>query len=740
MSQSKLARNYMEYAKGYPCLYGLNFGTAFQKQGIWTPVIKNGSTWHAANRKSGGITYSPKKSVYSYLIVLSKESFLTKNNLYNLDQEFIEFLNKRGLSDYYIDEGGGKEWYYDSLDYLALRLEFVQSKGIQVLEVLKEDPYPIRDLNDSEMKELEDEDYQIRKKKYELSEKDKINAEHFHKLEVFQQVYVNQIQALLSDPNRNAGLFVAPCGFGKTVVTSKAIRDMVNRVIIMVPTEHLKYGWKKALQRYGGFSKHEIHFIGGNKGVSRIEEIQEIMKGNKYALIACYASSPLLVDTINHNIQLGIYDEAHRLAGVAEINEDSEEKKQNIGRTKRLIRKARELGIKNLSLTFTPKSFTKYDESCEDIINSNDDVELFGEKIANISLREMINNSLLPPYKILFPNFNSPHNQLKAKVHLVLHEFMKQENNHYKMNHLILFGANHNDCKDIMKFLNELIPTDSNIKVVYLDQASTVKEGIREFESASRSILVNCQLLGEGVDIPIADSVSILSNRKSYTQLVQMLLRPGRFYYNKKEFYMIIALLEDDEPEFLEQVIIALTYIDPLLDQQIYRRLNPTKSGPIDPNDSSNENKDINEIIQSDSADWFDIPKIRQCIVEIVRKRSSVTTRLQFQATRNQCLRLGIKNLSSYNANKEQYNWPEKPWESRNMSIFAFLHEDNIETISLPFFQEVLKKENINSSDKYLNWIEKPSNFPSLEDINDGYFGSSYTNFQLLVPQIGRRR
>lgn len=165
MSQSKLASNAMEYAKGYPCLYGLKGGMASEKGSIWTPVIKNGSTWHVANRKSAAITYFPNTPVYSYILVLSKDSFSTKNDLYILDEEFVHFLKSKGLGKYYIDGQSGKEWYYDSLDYLALRLEFVQSKGLYVIEVLKEDPYPIRDLETEDLLEIIYEDKTIKHKK-----------------------------------------------------------------------------------------------------------------------------------------------------------------------------------------------------------------------------------------------------------------------------------------------------------------------------------------------------------------------------------------------------------------------------------------------------------------------------------------------------------------------------------------------------------------------------------------------
>jgi superfamily II DNA or RNA helicase len=144
----------MEYAKGYPCLYGMEGETAINVNGAFVYTIKNGSTWHIANRKSGAKTYFPKKPSYSYVVVLSKASFTDQDDLYILDAEFVDFMKENNLGNYYINEGGGTEWFLKSCpqSYLELRKEFLARKNIPILAVIMNDPYPIYDLSEEDKK------------------------------------------------------------------------------------------------------------------------------------------------------------------------------------------------------------------------------------------------------------------------------------------------------------------------------------------------------------------------------------------------------------------------------------------------------------------------------------------------------------------------------------------------------------------------------------------------------------
>lgn len=215
----------------------------------------------------------------------------------------------------------------------------------------------------------------------------------------------------------------AVCGYGKTVVVSKAMKDTVHRIVVCVPNEHLKDAWRKALLTHTHFEEADI--VDLNK-----HTLLQVLSRERFAILLCYASSHILHESLDERVDLAIFDEAHRLAGIAQVVQDtteSDEVTRDIGRTKRLIRKCTNLRIQRLSLTFTPKGF-ELEEDCNDIINSNDDELLFGKPLIHVSLREMIDRNLLPPYEIRFPCVDTMYSGVKAKVQLMLHEFMKQEN------------------------------------------------------------------------------------------------------------------------------------------------------------------------------------------------------------------------------------------------------------------------------------------------------------------------
>jgi superfamily II DNA or RNA helicase len=725
----------IEYGKGYPIMYGLSGGFAIERGTQLQKTIKNGSTWYASNRKSGALTYFPKKPKFEYAIVLKKESLATKADLYNLDAKFIDYVRERGYAEYYIQEEGGKEWYYSDcpISFLELRLDFLQKKNLPVLEVFREDCFPVRNLTKEEKDELEKEDSFIQNVKMEI----KANEDtRLKRLIQFQQPHIQLLQTMFTTQTPEAGLVIAPCGYGKTIVSCQSLKNIVNRLTICVPNTALKSMWKDALLNHSHFKPEDIYDFDKNK-------VQSILQKPKFALLLCYQSSHILDYYANNNIQLGIFDEAHHLAGIVQLSEQdnqTEEIKMDVGRTKRLVRKYAELHIPRLSLTFTPKGFI-LDEDCEDTVNSNDDKDLFGEPIVKVPLREMISHKLLPPYEVRFPQVKKVFDGVKAKVQLMLHEFQREENGNRLMKHLIVFAADHRECKDILQYMNELLPLDSKIQRIYLEDSSDVEPGINKFEKAEEAILINCALVGEGTDIPIADSVCILCNKESYIQLVQNLLRPGRYFEGKEKFYMIMALADEDDVEFIAYTLDALTKMDPLLDKEMLLSLLGSKEKGEKEVAETLESKSLDDIIVSEGAAWWDIPAIRKCIEKIIQKRTKAPlTRRGFDAIRKCCLEAGIFHQSDYEKKCEQFGWPADIWIVRDMLPYDFFHPKRESDISIQVFRALLIEKNLLTTNIYTAWqMENPS-YPSIQDINEGYFGRLYTNFQSLLPNGQRRR
>jgi len=153
----------MEYSNGYPCLYGMKGGGATKVNDNYEETIKNGSSWHIGNRKSGALTYFVETPFFNYVIVIPKDYFNSEDQLYVLDAEFVEFIKQKGLGQYYINKGGGTEWFLQScpFSYLELRKEFLGQKGIPILAVIENDPFPIYDLNADQKKADEGEQLKI---------------------------------------------------------------------------------------------------------------------------------------------------------------------------------------------------------------------------------------------------------------------------------------------------------------------------------------------------------------------------------------------------------------------------------------------------------------------------------------------------------------------------------------------------------------------------------------------------
>lgn len=150
----------MEYSKNYPGLYCLSGNLAIKNNNVYRDVVKNGSTWYLSNRKSGSLTYFPQKPVYTHIIILSPLYFKNNNDLYKLDGLFLEYIKKRNLYQYYINENGGKEWFDSScpISYLELKKDFLKEMNIPIIAILESDPFPIRDLSHNEITEIANED------------------------------------------------------------------------------------------------------------------------------------------------------------------------------------------------------------------------------------------------------------------------------------------------------------------------------------------------------------------------------------------------------------------------------------------------------------------------------------------------------------------------------------------------------------------------------------------------------
>ena len=674
-------------------------------------LVKLGLTTKPFGRNSTYLTGCPPKQ--------SPSAELTYYKIWKIKVNSVEELKKYEtiLHDQfqpfrmYRDYGKKTEWFdFKDKDPIQTVVNFMSNKKWVEMEVeltnLKRNSIPlvINDYNSNLINFIND------------------TNEHYEKLSLFQEPHIKLLEDFIENPNILASLLVAPCGYGKTVVASKAIKNILKKILICVPTDYLKDQWTKELIKFGEFSGSDIHYITNEK------QFKEVLKKDRFIIIICYASTNNIINALDNSIELAIFDEAHRLSGIVK-DDDNDDNDIDIGATKRLIIKCKDLSIKRLSLTFTPKIVNSTEETLQ--ISSNDDVNLFGEVIINIGLREMIKNGLLPDYRIHMPEGKDKSTiGLKGKVKLISHAILQKDNDEFIINHLIVFGKNHNECILIEKYLKEYL--DNSIPIYYLDKSNTMGTKIQQFNNDKRSILINCKLLGEGVDIPIADSVTILYPKKSFIEIIQMLLRAGRFYLNKSVFHIILPQVENEDNEGIQNALHALSSVDILLSNEIVKKslhysLNSQNSN------YDEEGNIIPDTIVINSYNSDEIEKIRNKSLEIIKKNKS------FQYIRDYCVKNRITCIKEYNNIRERLNWDGTPWKDK-MTAYDFFHPDSNERISVDIFKELMINQNIPTTDRYIEWrLEQTLFYPTVEEAIEGYF-HNISNFQDLLPQSNRRR
>lgn len=552
---------------------------------------------------------------------------------------------------------------------------------------------------------------------------------------------IKDITAFLRDADRIAGIVVAPCGFGKTRIACKSLTGY-NRVIIYCPSIKIQDQWIDDIVNYSGvFDRKDIYKIGGDGSEQDIDSIFEL---EKYCIISTNHSSKKLIDHIDEKLQLLIIDEAHHMAGVLAKGRQGE------GITRALFDRCCQLKIKRLSLTFTPRYIANIDTQIRYI--SMDDSKYFGDKISEISLRELIDAGLLPNYRIccLYDD-NTDNTGIIGKCNILLdawtssqtirHEESTRET--YLLNKLIIFARTVECVKNIKQYMEENCCDGS--EVISLVAGDDVNTALIKFKEAKRAILINCKVLGEGVDIPCADSVAIVYPKKSKSEITQMCLRPGRWYKNKKIFHIIIPVLPEEDLSAFESVLYSLSEYDgKIFDEVILKsriRNNKLGCGVGDVNEVIYRDSDLAENIVMDiyNSNTDDVVKCFNQIKNLIfRKRSN-------KEIQKYCFNRNIRTSRQYEQlRKEITDLPEDP-RIGNMSWFDYLNSDIEERIRLDIFaNEYLIKNNIRSAEKYDEW-QRGSDLqvPTLQNINDGYFGE-INNFNSILlkycPKIDKRR
>lgn len=534
-----------------------------------------------------------------------------------------------------------------------------------------------------------------------------------------------------------AGFVIAPCGSGKTLMTCKGISGL-KRVIICCPSNQIQGQWISTLICQDIFVNHQILTIGSsNNGTTDQHVIRAFMQRDTYCIITTYMSSNLLVDILTNDTQILVLDEAHHLGGIVGKEDEGE------GKTRRLMMKATELCVKRLSLTFTPRNVENADNLDMEYA-SMDDTNIFGSQLAELKIRDLIRKGVLPDYRLWRLSDSSKKGVgILGKADCILESWeatqMVRDKEEFILHHLIIFASTNDEAKQLETyFANKTKDT----LVLCVKGGDKLEDPIRRFSEAKRAIIVNCKVLGEGVDIPIANAVAVTYPKHSRGEITQMLLRAGRWYAGKSVFHILLPTLDGDDMSGFEDVLTALASCDDQLrDEVILRASNPSNSREkLHPLGDTGA---VAECIMIDQYDGSNIEEIRKCFLNI---RKNILPTKDSKGIQKLCIDRRIDTSTEY-FNTLHSHMPELPQDPKpkKTSWYDYLHPVLVDRIQVQeFVKDILEPNNLRVGHKYDEWlVVQPSDvrikLPSVQHINDGYFGTEYANYNILLEKFSRK-
>lgn len=592
----------------------------------------------------------------------------------------------------------------------------------------------------------------------------KTNEARLAALTDLQDPVIHAIREWFADPTREAGTLLAPCGSGKTIMTTKAVESTqgLTRIIICVPSHTIQFQWAEALRGRGVWGHSCLHL--GSQGTNDLPTIRDWMERDTFCILVPYASSHHLVDLLTPHVQLLVLDEAHHMAGIVMSDDTIErgmgaqsasiqENQKHIGITRSLMKCAVDLHIKRLSLTFTPRILYSDDKDLE--FMSMDNAAIFGRPIAELNLRKLIQQGILPDYRIW-----TLRDEARAGTGIIgmaeclleawgvteLVRNMKQPHaprvEQPLLHHMIVFAATNDEAARLADYLRERLEEDTLVFCVKGGQSKETAQAIHDFEAAPRAILVNCRVLGEGVDIPTANAVAITYAKHAMGDITQMILRPGRWSQGKPLFHMLFPILDEEDMSGFQNVLTALASCDTSIRDEILLRAQPpvVAPGPGPAPEPSVMGGEHVERILMDDMDGTDVERIRACFQRTRQAVFSVYDSRQIQAL---CLEKGVDTSVEYHTVLRPYtDLPEYP-RPRGVTWYDYLHPRALDRIAVAVFvKEILEKHSLRMALTYTEWREvQPASVratvPSVQHILDGYFGADMVSFNDLLVRYG---
>jgi len=352
------------------------------------------------------------------------------------------------------------------------------------------------------------------------------------------------------EQNKN-GKLICTCGSGKTLISFWFfVHYKFNKVCIFI------YGQSLLSQFYDEWETELIankldyellpicsDFPNRLKNTTDKSKIKSFMQNDKIIVFSTYDSSYLLVD---EKFDLIIYDEAHHTTG----NENKSYcKSMEVASTKKLFMTATEVNFKNS-------------------IYSMDNLSQYGKLIYRYTIKQAIIDDNLCDYKIICIYINKIEDRDYLTAYLIKKCFESLD-----INHMIVY------CESIEHSNKLKNITDIDVDKFVVNSKTCVsdrKNHIKRFKESDKAIFYNCHILGEGIDLPICDSVCFARNMSSEVEIIQSIGRCLRKHKNKKIGYIIIPYIvesnvfeEDKSFEKLRRILKAIYNEDDTIKQKL---------------------------------------------------------------------------------------------------------------------------------------------------------------------------
>jgi len=348
------------------------------------------------------------------------------------------------------------------------------------------------------------------------------------------------------------GILSMPCGTGKTF-TSYLISQNYQQIIILSP---LKQFAKQNLDRYIEYGYSGKSLLVDSDGERDINEIKKFITENTNFLISATFCS---VDVISKCIELFdqdnsiiIIDEFHNLSKANVIDKNDDFNMILVSNYKILFMSAtpRVYELENQDLEELEDS---EDDSNLNILtedNSDDEIDIFGDIVYNMTFTEAIDMKYITDYQIWLPSIHEDNITLNKELSIYNIDSVVKSKCIFLFSCLLNNGSKKcivycQDTKEIslmrevISKLNEYFYLDYEMnQITSVDSAKSRTEILKKFEDSVKiQLLFSVRILDECIDIPSCDSIYVTYPTKSKIRTIQRLSRCIRI--NKKNPFKI---------------------------------------------------------------------------------------------------------------------------------------------------------------------------------------------------------